>query len=434
MTGNNQPLVSVIMPYYNGRRFVREAIQSILSQTYPNIEIIVVDDASPDREDSEFIEKLADELGFRLIKHLTNKGIGQTMADAFEASNGDFIAELSQDDLYKPEKIERQINELTNNKLDAVYAAGDILYQNSAKVEKRDISKTKKIIESGAAAEALKFQNLPSISIQGLLAKRSVFEKDIVPIWREYMLDDWPVNIRLFERYKVGFIESPLWTGRSHTQHTSKNIWKWLGPQIEVVARMSPEHLKVEAIGNRLASMARRLQKQNGDRQDIIRLAFAGLMLTESPDQHRKAVRVLCKTPLEDRKTIVNSKKKLLEAVACPAQEKRTPERTELVGWENLGKDISNVVSTYESRERLHEIGKLFFSLANNILLENQLLSNAVKAALAALMLIDNLRIERQIVDTLRSVSEKDKGRLIKAKCRSLKVNIRMTVKSLFSK
>jgi glycosyltransferase involved in cell wall biosynthesis len=422
------------MPYYNGRKFVSDAIQSVLSQTYKNIEIIVVNDASPDRQDCEYIQELADEFGFKLIAHSRNEGIGRTLADAFEASRGEFIAELSQDDLYKPEKIEKQINELTSKKLDVVYTAGDVLYQSTGKIESRSTAKAKKTIESGAAAEILKRQNLSSISIQGLLAKRCVFEKDVVPIWRDYLLDDWPVNIRLFERYRVGFIEEPLWTGRAHTRNTSRNIWKWLGPQIEVVARMAQEHLKVEGIGNRLISMARRLHKQNGNKEDIICLAFAGLMLVDSPDQYKKGVRVLDKIPRRDKKAITSSKLRLLESARGPAQQKNQPEGTGSIDWKDIGREIADAVGTYQGNERLQEMGKVFSSLADSILLQNQSQDIAGKTAIAALMLIHDVQDETRIAATLRSLPAECKERLIKEKCLVLKVGNRLSLKSLILK
>lgn len=434
MTGNERPLVSVIMPYYNGRRFVREAVQSLLSQTYDNIEIVVVNDASSDEEDSDYIAKLADELGFKLIEHSTNKGIGQTMADAVEASSGDFIAELSQDDLYKPEKIERQISELTKKELDVVYAAGDVLYQDSGQFKSRNTAKIKEIIESGTAVERLKLKNLPCISIQGLLAKRSVFEKDIVPIWREYLLDDWPVNIRLFERYEVGFIEDPLWTGRAHGRNTSASIWKWLGPQIEVVARMSPEHLKPEAVGNRLSSMARRLHKHQANSEEIIRFAFAGLMLTESREQYTKAARVLDKMPSGEKKAIASSRVELLGTMLGPAQEETKPQRSAGTEWKDLGKNIAELVSAHEGGRRLHEIGRVFCSLANNILFKDGPPSQAVQTALASLMLMNNTQDEIITVDLLRSVPVESRNGLIKQKKRILKMRSRPTLKSLFRK
>ena len=432
MTGNKRPLVSVIMPYYNGRRFVREAIESLLSQTYENIEIAVVNDASPDKEDSDYIGKLADEFGFKLIEHLVNEGIGQTMADAVEASSGDFIAELSQDDLYKPEKIERQIDELTKNELDAVYTAGDVLYQDSGEVKSRNTAKTKEIIESGAAAEKLRLQNLPCISIQGLLAKRSVFEKDIVPIWREYLLDDWPVNIRLFERYKVGFIEDPLWRSRAHGLNTSVNIWKWLGPQIEVAARMAPEHLKAEAVGNRLSSMARRLYKQRGKRQEIVRLAFAGLMLTESRQQYTKATRVLDKIHSGQRKAIAGSKAELIQSILGSPQQENNQRLSTGMDWKNLGKNIAGIVSAHEGDRKAHEIGRVFSSLAGNIQAKGGSPSQVIRVALAALMLMSDRHDEIIAASLMRSVPVEDRNGLISRKKRILRVRSRPTLKSIF--
>ncbi|OHB76654.1 MAG: hypothetical protein A2Z25_00410 [Planctomycetes bacterium RBG_16_55_9] len=432
MTGTDRPLVSVLMPYYNGREFMREAVQSILDQTYENIEIIVVDDASPNSQDAGYIVKLADELGLTLIRHATNKGIGHTMADAAEASHGDFIAELSQDDLYKPEKIERQMDELTKKELDAVYTAGDVLYQDRRELTSRDTAKTKKIIEAGAAAERLKLQNLTCISIQGLLAKRSVFERDIIPIWREYLLDDWPVNIRLFERYKVGFMENPLWTSRAHGKNTSEGIWRWLGPQIEVIARMAPEPLQTEAIGNRLSSMARRLYKQQGDSEDIIRLAFAGLMLTESRQQYTKAKRVLGKIHSGRRKAIADSKAKQLQSILGSAQEENKHPLPTGTDWRNLGKNIADIVRTHKDGRKLHEIGRAFSSLAGNIQAKGGPPSQIIRAALAALMLMNDWHDEIIAVSLLCSVPIEDRNELIRRKKKILRTRSRPTLRSIF--
>ncbi len=82
------------MPYYNGRKFMREAVCSVAEQTYRNIEIVVVNDASPDKEDCSYIERLSKELGFKLIAHETNRGICQAMISGVNAAKGEYIAEL----------------------------------------------------------------------------------------------------------------------------------------------------------------------------------------------------------------------------------------------------------------------------------------------------------------------------------------------------
>ena len=430
MTENEHPLVSVIIPYYNGRKFIREAVESIINQTYPNIEIVVVDDASPNKDDAEYIHELSNEFGFKLLVHSSNKGVAQTKADAFEASSGEFIAELAQDDLYKPQKIEKQLHKLITEQLDAVYAPGDIMYQATGKIEKRNITRTKMIIDAGNAADALMRQNLNGISIQGLLVKRSVCEKEIIPVLRDYLLDDWPVHIRLFERCQVGFIEDTLWTKRSHTANTSLNIWKWFGPQIEVVARMPPLNLKAEAIGNRLASMARRLQKQQDKTQDIIRFALAGLMLVDSSEQQKKVSRVLNKTLYRELKLFIGEKSRLLKEISDKLNTKKEFHKIGNISWDNLGKEIDNIVNNYQGRERLDYIAEKFLSLGTCIISESP--ENAVKMALASLVLTSNQQDEKQAMAFIESIKNKQIRNIIDIKNIALKTQSRLNIKHFF--
>ncbi len=412
MSGDG-PLVSIIVPHYNGKEFILDALESIYAQTYSNIEVVVVDDASPRRQDIEYLQGLSERFGFKLLLHDTNKGVAMTMADAAEASSGEFIAELSQDDLYKPEKIERQLSFLLENGLDAVYAIGDILKEGCADIISRDASKTKSLINSGNALSKLYIQNLPGISLQGLLAKRKVFMEDIIPIWRDYLLDDWPVNVRLFEKYKVGFIDEPLWTGKTHANNTSKNIWKWLGPQIEVPARMAPKDVRLEAIGNRLISMARRLMKLNGDKTQIARLAFAGLMLTDSKSEYKRAHRLLKKVPSRIIRGVRKDKLKLLNEIVDLLREETNRCDMKLVTWDGLGKGINKVVVSSEIDIRLNKLGEIFSSLAYNIVLNDQLEEYAVNVWLAALMLVDDPLHNKYILGILQASSLKCKPLVI---------------------
>lgn len=420
MTGNN-PLVSVIVPYYNGKAYIREAIESILVQTYPNIEIIVVDDASPDPAHTDYIKQLAAELKFKLICHAENRGIGHTMADAAEASRGQYIAELSQDDFYKPAKIEQQMQELAEKNLDAVYAAGDILRQSTGRMEMRQTAETAEIIRSGRAADYLKLQNLVCVSIQGLLARRDVFENDIIPIWRDYLLDDWPVNACLFAKYRVGFLEGPLWTGRGHDSNTSRNIWKWFGPQIEVVARLAPDALKCEAVGNRIGSMARRLAKQNAAPRDIVRLSMAALVLADAPEQVKKCSRVLNKMPGKEKKTVSRAvcgllKKTVLQSAGASAY---SPNGTT---WDSLGKEVAQITASHAENERVHVISEPFARLAARLLADGQgdHADAAVRVALAAALMAGGDDRRKEILAPLSSTCGNAYKPLIRKKTRLL--------------
>jgi len=109
MTDEN-PLVSVIIPVYNGGRFLRAALESVFAQTYREFEVIVVDDGSVD--DSGVIAQSFPEV--RYI-HQTNQGVAAARNHAIEAARGEFIAFLDQDDLWTPEKLKLQIDYLLSH-------------------------------------------------------------------------------------------------------------------------------------------------------------------------------------------------------------------------------------------------------------------------------------------------------------------------------
>jgi len=103
----NTPLVSVIIPTYNGADFLGEAIQSVLEQTYPNFELIVVNDASPDN--TEEVVKVFDDPRLKYIAHEKNSGVGQARYTGLQASKGEIIFLLDQDDYFHPDKLQSHV-------------------------------------------------------------------------------------------------------------------------------------------------------------------------------------------------------------------------------------------------------------------------------------------------------------------------------------
>jgi glycosyltransferase involved in cell wall biosynthesis len=99
----HNPLVSVVIPSYMGAKYLGEAIDSVLAQTYPNFEIVVVNDASPD--DTDAVIAQYDDPRLRYIVHEKNQGAGVARDTATQAARGELIAFLDQDDYCHPEKL-----------------------------------------------------------------------------------------------------------------------------------------------------------------------------------------------------------------------------------------------------------------------------------------------------------------------------------------
>ncbi|MBN1445976.1 MAG: glycosyltransferase family 2 protein [Candidatus Omnitrophica bacterium] len=129
------PLVSVIIPVYNRAELLDRTLKSILSQTYKNLEIIVIDDGS-----SEDIKTIINTFGDGrtvYLKHNANKGISAARNTGLAAAKGDFIEFLDSDDEYLPEKTERQIEILKKTGADVVYCARWICKNGFRKYELR---------------------------------------------------------------------------------------------------------------------------------------------------------------------------------------------------------------------------------------------------------------------------------------------------------
>ncbi len=119
-----QKLVSVIIPCFNAERWIAETIDSCLKQTYPHIEIIVIDDCSTDNS-LEIIKSYGDKITWERLRE--NKGGCYARNRGFALSKGEYIQFLDADDFILPEKIERQINFLEATGADVVY--GDWRFQ-----------------------------------------------------------------------------------------------------------------------------------------------------------------------------------------------------------------------------------------------------------------------------------------------------------------
>ncbi len=109
-----QDLVSIVTPVYNCEKFIVETIKSVLSQTYPYWEMIIVNDCSTDNTESSVAPYLADKR-IKYIKNQTNCGAAVSRNKALREVNGRWVAFLDGDDLWMPDKLEKQIRFMKEN-------------------------------------------------------------------------------------------------------------------------------------------------------------------------------------------------------------------------------------------------------------------------------------------------------------------------------
>lgn len=122
-----KPLVSIVIPVYNGKNYLREAIDSALAQTYDNLEVIVVNDGSQDNGQTEAIARsYGDKI--RYLKK-ENGGCASALNLGISQMRGDYFSWLSHDDVYLPNKVEYQVNLLAGlgNKETILYGGWEVI-------------------------------------------------------------------------------------------------------------------------------------------------------------------------------------------------------------------------------------------------------------------------------------------------------------------
>lgn len=169
----NNALISVIIPTFKGSSVIGRAINSVLSQTYPFIEIIVVDDNSPDSAERKETEAVMSSYDYNTtivyLRHSKNKNGAAARNTGIKHSHGSFIAFLDDDDWFLPNKIERQLDYLTSH---SEFAACYCLAQREGKPIKTipyqgDLTKELLLMESKMFTPSLFFRRNALVDING---------------------------------------------------------------------------------------------------------------------------------------------------------------------------------------------------------------------------------------------------------------------------
>ena len=118
--------VSVVMPVYNGEKYLKEAIDSILNQTYTDFEFIIINDCSEDNTEKIILEYKDERLVY--LKNEFNMGISRTLNRGIEISKGEYIARMDADDISLPNRFEKQVAYMDEFKMVGVLGTGIIIF------------------------------------------------------------------------------------------------------------------------------------------------------------------------------------------------------------------------------------------------------------------------------------------------------------------
>lgn len=244
MNTKDFPLVSVLIPAYNHENYIQETIESIINQTYPNIELIILDDGSKDKT-WEKITELKPKCENRFVKiHFEtkqNEGTCITLNKLLKLSSGEFVYIIASDDLTKPQAIEKEVKFLQDNP-DYALAVGDNEYVDSmgkqifrtqkaftSNIKNAKYKTVKEFLSSklkidflsddfGSYKTLYKENYIPN----GYLIRKNIFET-IGNFTKNAPLEDFWLMLQISKYKKMKYIDEILFSYRIHDTNTIGN-------------------------------------------------------------------------------------------------------------------------------------------------------------------------------------------------------------------
>lgn len=251
-------MISVIIPTYNRGKLLLRALKSVLNQTYKDIEVLVVDDNSNDNTE-ELVQEIKDDR-IRYIKLSRNGGACIARNTGIELAKGEYIAFQDSDDVWKVDKLEKQLKYLKANNLDIVSCKmNQIIDENKINIFPKN---------TNLKDDSIYYKN--SISTQTILGKKECFLNEKFDV-RLLRFQDWDLAIRLKNKYNMKIMDEILVDVYVQEDSISKNPSKAINA-LEVFIKKHGKNKKIIGYYSRLIGLYK--MQLNKEYKKYFRKAF----------------------------------------------------------------------------------------------------------------------------------------------------------------
>lgn len=245
MLTNNYPLISVIVPAYNHQDYIQQTLRSIIAQTYPNLELIIINDGSKDNTDAKIIEMLPE--CRKILAHVEyinreNRGVVNTINQALDMIKGEFFYTVASDDAAKPNAVETFYNVIKQDDgiaivcgdCELIDSTGKRVYwdekQNIVPLSKASFKTFAEYLKNKRKDVDFSSDNYGSYKtlIKSNYLTSGLFRTSAVIAVGKYdsrfKIEDWYMALQLSKKNKIKFVDEILFSYRWHETNTVKNI------------------------------------------------------------------------------------------------------------------------------------------------------------------------------------------------------------------
>lgn len=215
-----QPKISVVMPVYNSEKFVAKAIESVIQQTYSNWELVIVDDGSNDNS-SMIVEGYLHDKRIRLLKNEKNSGISKTRNRAIMQASGVYIAFLDSDDVWLPDKLEKQVYFMKENEAVFICSSYFVADESGNIIGERNFD-----VNKWNYKELLKTNNIGCLTV---MIEAKLLKANPMPEMKHEDYATWLNILRTGANVMVSSDKLAIYTKREDSISANKlNTVKWI--------------------------------------------------------------------------------------------------------------------------------------------------------------------------------------------------------------
>lgn len=198
------PKISIVLPTYNGAKYLRQSIDSCLNQTFRDLELIVIDDSSTD--DTPHIIKSYDDPRIRYFRNEQNQRLPKSLNIGFAQAKGDFLTWTSDDNFFAPQALEKMAEALDSQKVDFVYC--DYYSFHEGDVQN---------------AQAVRLDDPDGLKVKNCVMGCFMYTRRVLESLGDYdtameLVEDYDYWIRVWKRFSMQHIKEPLYYYQYHSQ------------------------------------------------------------------------------------------------------------------------------------------------------------------------------------------------------------------------
>ena len=217
--------MSIVLPVYNGEKYLNESIDSVVAQTYQNWELIIIDDCSSDSSPEIAKSYVAQDSRIYYYRNEQNMKLPKSLNRGFSLAEGDYLTWTSDDNRYLPEAIERMLFYIRNQNIDLVYAKCKVIDDSGNFIQYSDVSSdTETGIWSWNCVGAC------------FLYTKKVYEKIGKYDENLFLVEDYDYWLRVCSCFKAYGIDETLYVYRTHSQNLTNTARR--GEIAELCERM----------------------------------------------------------------------------------------------------------------------------------------------------------------------------------------------------